>query len=101
RIMLFLLQCLGQGLNLEFQPRFVIDSRQIFGAAWTCYGTISDPEQTMNDEREQNRQPLRAQNFTNTWLNQGDFNHTDFFLVLQRITDKNFTLAGFGQSASG
>ena len=55
----------------------------------------------MNDEREQNRQPLRAQNFTNTWLNQGDFNHTDFFLVLQGITDKNFTLASFGQSAGG
>ncbi|CPS52119.1 Uncharacterised protein [Mycobacteroides abscessus] len=55
----------------------------------------------MNDEREQNRQPLCAQNFTNTWFNQGDFNHTDFFLVLQRITDKNFPLAGFGQSASG
>ncbi len=56
----------------------------------------------MNDEREHELPAIVSAEFHQLLgFNQSDFNHTDFFSHLQRITDKNFTLAGFGQSASG
>src|SRR5690606_929 len=100
-IVLFLLQCLGQALDFKLEAGFIVDARQIFGPAWTRYCTIGYPEQAMNDKREQDRQPLGTEDFPNTWLNQGDFNDPYFFLVLQGITNKNFTLTSFSQSASG